>query len=302
VFRIVEMAKPTLLIDEADTFLKDNDELRGILNAGHRKGGQVTRTVGDDHEPRQFSTWTPAAVAMIGRLPDTLEDRAVVVRLRRRKPSERVKQFRADRTDELKQLARKIARWTADHRDLLAASDPNTENLFNRAADNWRPLLAIADAAGGTWPTIARAVAETSEGLKQDQSARAMLLSDIREVFESRPNKDRIGSTDLAAELGTIEGRPWAEWKNGKPMTAASLAKMLAPFGITPGTRRSGSDTFKGYLFADFKETFASYLGDQTVTPSQPNSDGHCDASETVTVRTDVTLAKSHKSNNHGGL
>jgi hypothetical protein len=128
-----------------------------------------------------------------------------------------------------------------------------------------------------------------------------MLLSDIREVFESRPNKDRIGSTDLAAELGTIEGRPWAEWKNGKPMTAASLAKMLAPFGITPGTRRSGSDTFKGYLFADFKETFASYLGDQTVTPSQPNSDGHCDASETVTVRTDVTLAKSHKSNNHGG-
>jgi putative DNA primase/helicase len=151
VFRIVEMAKPTLLIDEADTFLKENDELRGILNAGHRKGGQVTRTVGDDHEPRQFSTWTPAAVAMIGRLPDTLEDRAVIVSLRRRKSSEHVKQFRSEHTDELRQLARKIARWTADNKDALRAHEPGTGSLFNRAADNWRPLLAIADLAGGDW-------------------------------------------------------------------------------------------------------------------------------------------------------
>ena len=149
VFRIVEMAAPTLLIDEADTFLKENDELRGILNTGHRKGGQVTRTIGDDHEPRQFSTWAPAAIAMIGKLPDTLEDRAVTVSLRRKKPIEQVKQFRGDRTFEFKQLARKIARWTADNRASLTASDPDTGALFNRAADNWRPLLAIADRAGG---------------------------------------------------------------------------------------------------------------------------------------------------------
>ena len=126
VFRIVEMAAPTLLIDEADTFLKENDELRGILNTGHRKGGQVTRTIGDDHEPRQFSTWAPAAIAMIGKLPDTLEDRAVTVSLRRKKPIEQVKQFRGDRTFEFKQLARKIARWTADNRASLTASDPDT--------------------------------------------------------------------------------------------------------------------------------------------------------------------------------
>jgi putative DNA primase/helicase len=300
VFRIVEMAKPTLLIDEADTFLKENDELRGILNAGHRKGGQVTRTVGDDHEPRQFSTWTPAAVAMIGRLPDTLEDRAVIVRLRRRKPSELVKQFRADRTEELKKLARKIARWTADHRMLFASTDPDTGSLFNRAADNWRPLLAIADTAGGTWPTIARAIAEASEGLKQDQSVKAMLLSDIRDVFGGRPNADRIGSTDLAAELGAMEGRPWAEWRNGKPITAASLARQLAPFGISPGTRRDRSDTYKGYLFADFNEAFTCYLGNQTVTPSHLNHDGQCDALPTVTLKNSVTPSKSQKLNNDG--
>ena len=94
---LAQIAAPTLLIDEADTFLKENDELRGILNTGHRRGGQVTRTVGDDHEPRQFSTWAPAVIAMIGRLPDTLNDRSVVISLRRRKPSEKVESFRSDR-------------------------------------------------------------------------------------------------------------------------------------------------------------------------------------------------------------
>jgi putative DNA primase/helicase len=176
VFRVVEMAAPTLLIDEADTFLKENDELRGILNSGNKKGGQVARTVGDDHEPRQFSTWAPAAIAKIGRLPETLEDRSVAVSLRRRKPMERVKQFRSERADELRQLARKIVRWVTDNRNALAASDPDAGVLSNRAADNWRPLLAIADLAGGDWPLMARNIAEAYEATKQDQSKRIMLL------------------------------------------------------------------------------------------------------------------------------
>jgi putative DNA primase/helicase len=51
-FRIVEKFSPTLLVDEADTFLGDNDELRGIINSGHRRSSAfVVRTVGDDHEP-----------------------------------------------------------------------------------------------------------------------------------------------------------------------------------------------------------------------------------------------------------
>jgi hypothetical protein len=300
VFRAVEMAAPTLLIDEADTFLKENDELRGILNSGNRKGGQVARTVGDDHEPRQFSTWAPAAIAMIGRLPDTLEDRSVIVRLRRKKPTERVKQFRSERADELRQLARKIARWVADNMDALAENDPDTGALSNRAADNWRPLLAIADLAGGKWPTTARDIAEAAEITKQDQSARIMLLIDVKAILEGRPEVDRIGSTDLAIGLGAIEGRPWAEWRNGKPITPTALAKLLAPFEILPGTRRSGADTFKGYLRADFDEAFSCYLGTQTVTPSQSNNHGHCDGLQSVTLENDVTVSKSQRPNHHG--
>ena len=150
IFRVVEMARPTLLIDEADTFLKENDELRGILNTGHRKGGSVLRTIGDDHEPRQFSTWGPAAIAMIGRLPDTLDDRSINCGMRRRKGSERVESFRSDRTQHLEIIAQKMARWAADHDDQLRGADPATVGLENRVADNWRPLLAIADAVGDT--------------------------------------------------------------------------------------------------------------------------------------------------------
>jgi Protein of unknown function (DUF3631) len=156
IFRIVEKDRPTLLIDEADTFLKENDELRGILNSGHRKGGSVLRTVGDNHEPRVFSTEAPAAIAMIGQLPDTLEDRSVSVSLRRRKPTEHVESFRFDRTEHLRVLARKMMRWATDNEIKLAGMDPDMGELQNRMADNWRCLFAIADSAGGTWPAEVR--------------------------------------------------------------------------------------------------------------------------------------------------
>jgi Protein of unknown function (DUF3631) len=300
IFRTIDIAKPTLLIDEADTFLRDNEELRGVLNSGHRRGGQILRTVGDDHEPRQFATWASAAIAMIGRLPDTLEDRSVSIALRRRRPTEQVQQFRSDRVRELRQLSRKIARWCDDNRQSLAASDPNTGALANRAADNWRPLLSIAELAGGPWSERARAVAEAAETAKRDQSKRTMVSGDIRDIFEARPGTDRLRSAEMAETLGAMENRPWSEWRNGKPMTPAALARLLAPFGITPGTKRDGEATFKGYLLSDFGEAFATYLPDQTVTPSQPNDDGHCDGLQTVTPENDVTASKASHLNNDG--
>jgi len=298
VFRTIEMAKPTLLLDEGDTFLKDNEELRGVLNAGHRRGGQIIRTVGDDHEPRQFSTWTPAAIAMIGRLPDTLEDRSVSVSLRRRRPSEKVQPFRSERAQDLKRLARMIARWCDDNRQSLSAADPETGALVNRAADNWRPLFAISDIAGGDWPKLARSIAEDAGAAKQDQSKRIMVLSDIRDIFAARPEADRLPSAELAEELSAMENRPWSEWRNGKPITQAALARLLGPFRITPGTKRAGDYTFKGYLLSDFTEAFEIYLLDQTVTPSQTNNGGKSDASQSVTSESNVTTSKASQSNN----
>ena len=157
IFRVVEMQQPTLLIDEADTFLAENEGLRGILNSGHRQGGSVIRTVGDDFEPRAFSTYSACAIALIGKLPATLADRSVSIDLRRRRSNEAIEAFRFDRTGALDQLARQASRWATDHADRIRSADPEMPvGVFNRTADNWRPLLAIADAVGGEWPARAR--------------------------------------------------------------------------------------------------------------------------------------------------
>jgi hypothetical protein len=196
---------------------------------------------------------------MIGELPGTLHDRSIHIQLRRRKPSENVESFRSDRAPELRVLARKAARWADDHAVALGAAEPDMGGLVNRAADNWQPLFAIADAIGGGWPARVRAIAAAAEARKEDLSVRTMLLADIRDILRSRPS-DRIGSNELATELGQLEGRPWAEWKNGRSITAASLARQLSPFGITPMTHRIGSATPKGYFYSDFEEAFAAYL------------------------------------------
>jgi Protein of unknown function (DUF3631) len=171
-FRVVEGYRPTLLVDEADSFLHDNDELRGVLNSGHRKGGTVLRTVGDDHEPRAFNTFCPTVIALIGHLPDTLHDRAVIVDLKRRLRTEAVEPYRSDRAGHLDVLARKAIRWAKDHADAVAERDPAMpEGIINRMADNWRPLLAIAEEAEGKWPERARKAAEAARVAAADDDA-----------------------------------------------------------------------------------------------------------------------------------
>ena len=201
-YRTIELARPTLLIDEADTFLSDSEDLRGVLNSGHRKGGSVVRLVGDKHEPRRFATYAPVAIAMIGALPGTLADRSIPIRLERRRANETVTPFRGDRTEDLVQLARMAARWAADNREHLAEADPDTGGLFNRDADNWRPLLAIADAAGGDWPARARLAAKvlTVASAADEESIGTMALGDICALFESR-GVDRLTSKEIVEHL-----------------------------------------------------------------------------------------------------
>src|SRR5262249_26279091 len=147
---------------EADSFLPDNEELRGVLNSGHRRATAVTvRCVGDDLEPKTFSTWCAKAIALIGKLPGTLADRSIKVALRRKGRAERVERLRHTRLgNETAELQRKAARWATDNVNALRSADPSIpETLNDRAGDCWRPLLAIADRAGGEWPELARSAA-----------------------------------------------------------------------------------------------------------------------------------------------
>ena len=166
-FRAVEKYQPTLFLDEGETWLKANEERHGIVNAGHaRRTAMVIRTVGDDHEPATFSTWCAKFIALIGELPDTLMDRAIVIEMRRKTAGELVERLRLDQLPDIcDPLRQRLARWAVDHADGVAAIDPEVPTgLHDRAVDNWRPLLALSDALGGEWPARARAAARSLAG------------------------------------------------------------------------------------------------------------------------------------------
>lgn len=265
-FRTIEKYSPTLLIDEADTFIRDNDELRGVLNSGHTRTTAVCiRAVGEDHDPRAFSTWCPKAIALIGKLPGTLADRAIEVSMRRRTPGERVARLRQDRIeDEVLGLRRQATRWAADHLDTLRASDPMTpEALHDRAADCWRPLLAVAEAVGGAWPERARTTALALSGEADDDDVGTKLLADIKAVFEAEGHAEVLGSTAIVEALVALEDRPWKEWSNGRPLSTAKLARLLKGYDVLPaGDTRIGAKVVKGYRRAAFVEAWERYLPD----------------------------------------
>jgi Protein of unknown function (DUF3631) len=257
IFRLVHAYQPTLLIDEADTFLTKNSDLRGILNSGYRRNSAFVIRA-----DAIYSTWAPVAVAMIGRLPSTLEDRAVAVRLKRRRQDEVIAPFRFDQTEGLAQLARMAARWASDNLEKIKNTDPAMPGtLQNREADNWRPLLAIADVAGGEWPIRVRKIAQSlaASNRESEQSAGVMLLEDISLFFKSQ-EKCRVSSNELAVFLKGLEGRPWSEWKGGKAITQKAIANLLAPFDIAPVEMRVGHQVLRGYQMEQFEDAFARYV------------------------------------------
>jgi putative DNA primase/helicase len=270
-FRSVEQWQPTLLIDELDAFLGENNELRGVLNSGHsRDTAFVIRTVGDDYEPRRFATWGFKALALIGHLPDTLTDRAIVIELHRKMPSERVEKLRQADAERFQTLARKCQRFARDHAEAVRAARPQIpEELNDRAADNWEPLFAIADAAGGPWPKLAREAAKVLSGATPDgDSLKVELLRNIQALLTGRPDRpslfaDRevISSAELVEALAADKEWRWSEFSRGRPLNQRQLARMLRAFRLVSSTvRLDDGSTPKGYKVKAFAEPFRRYL------------------------------------------
>lgn len=268
IFRVVEKAAPTLILDEVDSFQEANEELRGILNSGHTKAAaHVIRNVGDDHEPRSFSTWCPMILAAIGSLPDTLEDRSIIVRMQRKKKADKVERllqkvkvapaFKAD----VDTIRRQCVRWVADHLlSLEAAESPMLDQLSDRANDNWSGLFAVAALCGSDWLKKAKTAALGLSGKESSSDTIGeQILTDIKAIFEGR-TLDKISSVDLCEALGKIEERPWATWSRGYPITPVKVARLLDKYGIKSQTLRDDKETFKGYYRANFEDAWARYL------------------------------------------
>jgi len=278
--RKVDAKQPTLLLDESDAAFGSGKEyaeaLRGMLNSGHRRGGRASCCIGQGANIsfRDFSTFCAKAIAGIGKLPDTIADRSIPIRLKRA-PRRQVEPFRRrDVEPEAEGLKAKIGAWCVSNLEKLRQARPNLpEELSDRQADVSEPLLAIADAAGGEWPERARrALIELcAQAQAADDSIGVRLLADIREIFKERAI-DRIASAELVKSLADIETSPWSEWTHDKPLTPSRLARLLKPFEITPAVLRVGDNTPRGYLIGQFLDTFERYLPAETMMlpPSPP--------------------------------
>jgi putative DNA primase/helicase len=284
-YRTIDAWCPTLLIDEADAFMKDNEELRGLLNSGHtRESAYVIRTVGDSFTPTKFNTWGAKALAGIGHVADTLMDRAVILELRRKLPHEEVDRIRHAETNLFAELRSKLARFADDYRDQLRQTRPPLpQSLNDRAQDNWEPLLAIAMTVGDAWlqlGTIAALKLSSSESAALTVGTE--LLADIQEIFGD--DREKITTAELIRLLCSDEEKPWATFNRGRSISPRQVAKRLKEYGILSHTIRIGSETAKGYTVDQFREAFSRYLSAVTDNPSQ-----------IVTVTDDVTQYVTRK-------
>lgn len=249
----------TMLLDEADTIFGNRradryEGLRAVLNAGNQQGTPVPRVKldGKRREVEEFDVYGPKAIAGIGDLPDTITDRAIPIRLKRRAPEERVTKFRRIRA---RTEARSIL---LDPSGVTLVPDvPVPDELSDRAADSWEPLLMIATAAAGRWPDSARSAAIALSGEDETpMSVGVRLLADIREAFGT---SEHLRTAELLARLHHMDDGPWCEWF-GFPLSARGLAKLLEPYRVGPVQRRLHGEKARGYFRSDFKDVWARYV------------------------------------------
>jgi putative DNA primase/helicase len=277
-YRVANQHQPTLLLDELDTYLQLHPELRGLLNAGNSPNSCVFRCEG--HDIHGFSIYAATALAGLGHLSPTLQDRSIVISLTEAPAGAVPIRFDKRFVEDLIILGRKIARWAKDTFAAIAACDPvMPPEAYNRLGDNWRPLFAIAQIIGGHWPQrileafyalnpktatepTANVAPACSGATASDQSStiantpqQALLLTDIRAIF-SGTGADRLFSSALVGALLAIPGRPWAAGlgRHGhQPMTEMRLSRRLAALGIRSRTIRIGGVIARDYLSSAFE-------------------------------------------------
>ncbi|MDJ0342600.1 DUF3631 domain-containing protein [Streptomyces sp. H10-C2] len=268
VFRSITEEPPTLLVDEADTIFgtpkqaEKNEEMRGLLNAGHQRDRYVLRVVGNDHTPHRFHTFAMAALAGIGDLPDTIMDRSIVVRMRRRATGEHVSPYRTKRdSPDLHELRALLAQWTAPLAEQALLLEPSMP-VEDRAADTWEPLVIIADLAGGPWPDRARHACTTmvtaEAEAEQDSPSNARILADIRRIFHAKGEQAQLCTDEILYALNGDPEAPWAEHGRGG-LTPRGLCAMLREYGIHSGNVRAGDIQRKGYTRAKFTDAWKRY-------------------------------------------
>lgn len=272
IFRSVSR-QPTLLMDEVDTIYggaakSDNgaEQLRGLLNAGHRKGATVLRCAGNSNDVQEFPVYAAVSLAGLGDLPDTLMSRSVIVRMRRRAPDEYIEPFRRREQEAAgHDLHDRLATWAKTATKRVGMARPVLPpGVEDRPADVWEPLVAVADDAGGTWPKRARVACLDLCKAAEDREASLglRLLADLRTVFA---NQQQLFTSKIIDSLILLPECPWFDLR-GKELDDRTLARMLRKYGVkskdvrVPGKKGAR----KGYAATDLHDVWKRYLPAQT--------------------------------------
>jgi putative DNA primase/helicase len=291
-FRVIEETQPTLLIDEADTFLRGRDEMQGILNAGYdRDGAYVMRVAGktepfttddsrfaDEYNVQgrrgaktrlvRYSVWCPKVMAGIGQLPETLADRCIVITMQRKTSVDQCERLRTLKPAEFRA---RCAQFVREHAEQIRNAEPEIpEELNDRAADIWEPLLVIADLAGGEWPELARKAALKLSAEEDEVTLLGYFLKDLRNLFVIQ-ERERMFSREIVEWLDRMHSRPWEDLRRGREINEWWLGAQLRQAGVHSRTMRIGEKLGKGYEFADVDAAFRRYV---------PNAEMHAARSE----------------------
>lgn len=297
--------RPTILYDEIDTVFgpkaKDNEDVRGMLNAGHRQGAMAGRCIirGKNVETEELPAYCAVALAGLDDLPDTIMTRSVVIRMRRRSPEEKVEPWRLRINGaEASNIRQQLDAWSSAARDAIEWPEMPA-GIEDRNADVWEALLAVADLAGRDWPERARrnAVTLVTQNSDRGGSLGVVLLRDLKAVFGA---EDKLGTDAILDALCEIEESPWADLR-GKPLDARGLARRLAKYGVKPKLVRVTDGVMRGYTAEDLADPWARYvtprtdplreLGDSDNTDSQGAQEvlQHPSGEKSVTSVTAVT-------------
>jgi hypothetical protein len=271
---------PTILYDEIDTVFgpraKDNEEIRGVLNAGHRKGAKAGRCIvrGRNIETEELDAYCAVAMAGLGNLPDTLLSRSIVVRMKRRSQTETIEPFRRRvHHAEGEELNNRLADWVStlepDYPDMPAG-------IEDRNADVWEPLLTIADCAGERWPQYSRVSSVNLVNLSRldSPSLGVRLLTDLSTVFKEA---EHLHTDTILERLCALEEAPWNDLR-GKPLNARSLANYLRQYDVKSKMVRIGPTPRKGYTREDLMDPWDRYvpLTREGSHGSRPAESAHC--------------------------
>lgn len=266
-YRLIETKQPTLLIDEADTFLMHKQEMVGILNSGYRPNGFVFRQGGNNFtDTNKFPTWGAKAIFSIGVLPPALFSRCISIPMKRKRPEEKVDRFNAyvrQHQIGLDELKRRILRFCLDSAEAISTYTPELpQELDDRQQDNWEPLLQIVSQCGDEWlqRSIQASIILSPPNLFDETNLSEMLLSEIAQIF-AESGDDRIASASLQQMLIDDLTKPWVDFSRGRPISQSAIASLLRRYGIRPVDQRVNGKVLKCYLLSDFEDAFARYLG-----------------------------------------